>query len=234
MAKKKAKKSKKKVVKKNGPKITRVTPAKKRKKKKFDPLGQTKTKDFKPHGLLEKKLEIMKQNPVMPTSAFNKDAQGLLYCHTKADQVFYVYSNACRKLKLVIRMVKCHITDAHYGDLTGKREVVSKPCVRCHGVWEIEDIKTGQSEQFSGAGDGDNEVWSNNSAQTVAFKQALLMYFFTSWPQPDNTKEVIKNELAKVPEKELLGAILSIMPKNALGVLTAEGACKAIKDYFKG
>ena len=32
--------------------------------------------------------------------------------------------------------------------------------------------------------------------------------------------------------QQLFDAIMSILPKNAAGVLTAKGATKAIKDYF--
>jgi hypothetical protein len=225
MAKKKKAKAKKKVSKKR----------KTTKRKKAAAKG--------PHpkrGLHAKKAEIMAAVPNMPCSAISRDPAGLRFAHTRAERVYATYRDLCAERGLVIRRIEGITEDAHYGefvyaeDRNEPAKIVKRPCVRFQGLWEIRDRATGQTETFGGAGDGDNGVWSANSAQTVARKQALLDYFETAWPQPTDYLKVIRDSIAAVPDAEKVEAFKQILPEHAWNVMTQTGAVKALTDLFEG
>ncbi|KKL72384.1 hypothetical protein LCGC14_2085400 [marine sediment metagenome] len=167
--------------------------------------------------LHKKKLEILRAVPIMPCSAIGKDRQGLRYAHTQAEKVFQVYRRESESRGLVIRLVEGEAVNAKrpgevkVGDQWQTKNV---PCVRFNGKWEICDTATGQKETFKGSGDGDNEIWSNNSAQTIAFKQGLLMYFFTAWPQPTDWCKVIRKSLEEAGTEEFVKAMKMIIPEK--------------------
>lgn len=173
--------------------------------KKADPQGNLHTK----------KLQIMKAIPMMPCSAVSKDRQGLAFAHTRATEVYNRYREECSKRKLVIRRIEGmlsnqqYVMDIHTGEGWDTKEVV---CACFEGVWEITDIESGEKETFGGSGYGDNDIWSANSAQTVAKKQALLDYFEVAWPQPTNLKKIIKQELADLSQEDLRQALQEIIP----------------------
>jgi len=215
---------KKKAKKKAKKKIKKKTSRKKTPRKRLDPLNQLNTATPELH---RKKLEIMAVVPIMPCSAITKDRFGLMFAHTQASKVFYRYSEECRLRKLVISMVDCQISEAAYDTPNGK---VS--CSRAVCKFRIIDVESGESEFFYGSGLGDNLVWSDNSAQTIAFKQALLMYFFTAWPQPTDYTEVIRKELESLEGEEFIKAMGSILPAKQLDVLTRAGAIQELKNYF--
>lgn len=196
-----------------------------------DPLKQ-----IQPYGLHQKKLEIMEVVKVMPCSAVMRDKSGYIVAYTWASEVYQVYRQECAKFDLTIRRVEGHRYDAHRPEIIRKAggaiEIISVPTVAYEGVWEIYDYKTGQAERFAGSGDGENDIWSNNSAQTVARKQALLDYFEVAWPQPRDYMKIIKEELAKLPKEKIYEAIASFLPKNILGKKTAQEAAEAIKASF--
>ena len=137
---------------------------------------------------------------------------------------------------MVINLIELTETDTiiekEIRGLDEKITIIKKAGVRCRGTWRITDAETGQSETFCGIGEGTNAEWRTLTMQTVMFKQALLMYYFTSWPVPTNMHEIIKEELAKLPEKQLYEAIASMLPKSVLGKMTAEQAAEAIKASF--
>ena len=184
--------AKKKVAKKKSVKKSVKKTAKRKTKKKLDPLKQLLI------GLHAKKLLIMKAHPVMPCSSVSKDRQGLAYAHTQAAKVFYTYAEECREHNLVIRMISCEMSNAKYPidrktDAGWAIEYVE--CSRAVCTFRITDTESGEYEDFMASGLGDNEVWSDTSAVTVAYKEALLLYFFTAWPQPTNIVKIIKDEL---------------------------------------
>lgn len=218
MAKKRTKKTaKKKTANKPAAKITRRYPMRPR-----NPLGS----------LHKKKLEILRAVPIMPCSAIGKDKQGLRYAHTQAVKVFNTYRIECESRGLVIRLIEGKTTDAHRPDEVKVGEhwqTKAVSCVRFEGVWEICDSVTGQKETFIGSGDGDNNIWSNNSSQTIAFKQGLLMYFFTAWPQPTDWCKVVHDSLKDLNPEEFTKAIKTIIPEK-LG--KAMGIFEAMDKFF--
>jgi len=208
--KKKVKKSKKKAVKKTRKKKAKAKSKPKNKAKKgvvksADPLGN----------LHIKKLQIMEAIPMMPCSAISKDRQGLAFAHTRATEVYNRYREECGKRKLVIRRIegtmtnKRYVFDIHREEGWDTKEVI---CACFEGVWEITDVKSGEKETFGGSGYGDNDIWSANSAQTIAKKQALLDYFEVAWPQPTNLTKIIKQELADISQEELHQVLQEIIP----------------------
>lgn len=189
-------------------------------------------------GLHFKKLEIMAAVPVMPCSVIGRDNYGLRFAYTQAAQVYQRYARLCREKGLTIRRIEGKTTDAYYGDSyqnsEGKTKFAKRPCVRFEGIWEICDTGTGQTETFGGAGDGDNLIWSANSAQTIARKQALLDYFETAWPQPTDYLKLIRESLEQVQPTRFVDALQEIMPENAFNIMTSTGAIKALQDFFGG
>lgn len=174
--------------------------------------------------LHERKLEIMKAVPIMPCSAINKDRQGLMYAHTQAEKVFAIYYQKCVKQRLVINMVDLLMLSHEYQNHEGD----PVPCSRAVCKFQIRCVDTGELEVFWGSALGDNDVWSDQSAQTVAMKQGLLLYFQTAWPQPDNFIEVVRKELASLEKKEMYQAIKNIIPK----ALTTKEAMSELWEYF--
>lgn len=187
--------------------------------KKADPLGNLHTK----------KLQIMEAVPVMPCSAISKDRQGLAFAHTRATEVYNRYREECGQRKLVIRRVKGKLLEnfKYVMDVKTEQgwEIREVPCACFVGVWEITDVDSGEKETFGGGGYGDNDVWSANSAQTVAKKQALLDYFEVAWPQPTNLKKIIKAELAELSREELSEVLQEIIP--------VPGVTKVILKFFE-
>lgn len=189
-------------------------------------------------GLHAKKLKIMAAVPVMPCSAIDKDIHGLRYAYTQATQVYQRYTRLCREKGLTTRRIEGMTTDAHYGDSCqdsdGKTKFVKRPCVRFEGVWEIRDKDTGETETFGGSGDGDNLIWSANSAQTIAKKQALLDYFETAWPQPTNHLKIIRESFEQIPPEEKVKAFEQVLPKEAWNIMSKAGAIKALREFYGG
>lgn len=235
MAKKKAKKkkAKKKAKKKTTKKATKKTvkkTVKKAAKKKHYPLHQIRS-------LHAKKLQIMSEVAVIPCSAISKDRYGLMYAHTQAEKIFQLYAEKCRQAKLVVRMIECVISSIKYPDILRGVESdlpTSVDSVLAVCKFEIRDTESSETETFMGAGLGDNHVWSANSAQTVAMKQALIQYFFTAWPQPTDYCEVIRKELAGLKGEEFYKAIKKMLPEKPIEPLTQSVALKELVEYFAG
>ncbi len=224
---------------KKGPKlkINKISPkkaTKKRSGKKLDPLKQL-------YGRLHaKKLAIMAAVPVMPCSAINKDRHGCIYHHTQASKVFYIYGQEMIKYGLVMRMIKCEMSEAHHtiDRMTGNEkdgfvwETKEILCSRAVCTFRIADTETGEYEDFMASGLGDNEVWSDTSALTVAFKEALLLYFHTSWPETNTTLKIIQEQLKELKGTDVVKAVEKIMPPKVLEILTAAGAMEQLRKHF--
>lgn len=189
--------------------------SKKRAKKK------TKKKaEFKLHGLHEKKLAIMAEIPVMPCTVISSDRAGSMFAHTKASQVFATYSEACRKHRLVIHMIDIRMEMLDVGQHKASRATCK---------FMIRDMDSQECDYFWGSGLGDNYVWSDSSAQTVAFKQALLMYFFTSWPQPEEFVSVAKDYMKELPTERFVDVVKEITPLKAK---TDAETMKEMREFF--
>ncbi len=216
-------KKKKKAVKK---KVKKLAKKKTTKKKKQYPL---------PIGLHAKKLLIMAAVPVMPCSAVSKDRHGLMYAHSQAAKVFYTYAQKCIEYGLTIRMIECEMSTAKYPmDIKTEAgwDIRYIECSRAVCKFRITDKESGQCEDFMASGLGDNEIWSDTSACTVAMKEALLLYFHTSWPQPTNIIKIIKDEFKKLKGEDLKKAIEMVMPPAIYKALTETDAMKQLDEYF--
>lgn len=186
-------------------------------------------------GLHGKKLLILKEIPIMPCSAISKDRQGLMYAHTQATKVYNTYREICLKYGLTTRRTKGVTSNIEYPEVfwkDGVPNVVLVKAVLFEGEWEIRDSETGQTETFGGSGIGDNRVWSANSAQTVAKKQALLDYFETAWPQPTDWCRVVREALEELKGENFNEALKQIMPAPAYQILTATQAIKEMLKFY--
>lgn len=183
--------------------------------------------------LHKKKLEILRAVPIMPCSTISDDIHGLKFAHTQAEKVYQVYRRECESRGLVTRRIEGTTSNGKRPKFVQKEsvwEIIEVPCVRFEGVWEICDKDSGESETFGGSGDGDNNIWSANSAQTIAKKQALLDYFETAWPQPTSWLRVVRESLEELPPEEMVKAITSIIPTK---IAEATGIVDAIYEYFE-
>lgn len=163
------------------------------------------------------KLQIMSEVPIMPCTVIGKDRHGRLFAHTQAEKVYAIYREKCQENRLTIRRERGSEYDAECPKLQridNDWQVVKQPCVRFSGQWEICHQRTGEHEYFEGAGDGDNDIWSICSAQTVAKKVALLDYFEVPWPQPTDMLEVVAQCMRelKTSPKEFIKAVQGVIP----------------------
>lgn len=207
---------------------------KKAKKKKVAKRKPPKRPKPRPLGLHRKKLLILKEVPKMPCSAFARDKQGLRYAHTQAEKVYAVYREKTEKYGLTIRNIELIVSNIKYtdevkaGDDWKNIEVTATLCV---GKWEIRDKETGETEKFGGIALGDNYVWSANSAQTVAKKQALLDYFETAWPQPTNWAKLVRESLEE-QGTNMVAALKMILPQKAYEIIAATKAIKELEEFY--
>jgi len=219
-AKKKAKKTAKKKAKKTAKSKTKSKPSKRK------PKG--------PVGLHEKKLQIMREVPEMPCSAFGRDNQGLRFAHTQAEKVYAIYRQKTLEYGLTIRNIDLVVSNIKYTDEVKVGEdwkKVEVTAVLCAGNWEIRDNATGQTEEFGGIAIGDNYVWSANSAQTVAKKQALLDYFETAWPQPTDWAKLVRESL-EGQGTNFVEALKMILPQKAYEIMEATTAIKELEEFY--
>ena len=216
--------------------------AKAKKKVKVAARGKGKKKaTVKPpnpnRGLYVKVLEIMAEVPVMPCSLVGKDKQGHEFAYTKAEEVFEVYYKKCIEKGLKITCVSGKTEEAEFVDewwnSNGEKVTNKMPCARWIGTYEIRDVATNQTATYVAAGDGDNDIWSLVSAQTIAMKQGLLLFFQTAWPQPTDLTKVVKNALMDVPKEHKLAMMEKVLPADMWQVLTATGAVDALRDLYK-
>ncbi len=229
MAKAKSKKAKKAVVKKAKRKTAR--PGRKR------PVKVKPAKLNPNRGLFVKVLEIMAEVPIMPCSLIGKDKQGHDFAYTRAEEVFQVYYQKCIEKGLKITQTGGHTEKGVFIDewysSDGTKTQKETACARWIGTYKIQDVATGQTASFVGAGDGDNDIWSLVSAQTIAMKQALLLFFQTAWPQPTDLTKVVKKALAEVPKEHRLAMMEKILPAESWDVLTSTGAVEALRELYK-
>ena len=217
MAKKKAKKKAKKSTKKTTTKAKPVTQVS------GDPLWSL-------HAKVQKVMEAV---PVVPCSALSSDNDDRYFAYTRAEQIFAIYHKECIALNLKITMYDSDVITTTRPITLEDGTKTEVPCVRCNGKFRITDTDTGQFEEFVGTGDGDNEVWSCQSAETVAMKQALIMYFMTAWPQPNKMADIIKDELAKLPKEALYKQIERILPEPLIRAMNAQDATAALTKFWK-
>ncbi len=209
------------------PKKKKTTKKKVSKKKKKAKKKSTTKKAFQGIGLQAKRFEIMKAVPTMPCSAINRDMQGLRYCHTQAENVYQIYRNEMMKRGLTINIIEAKSESVLVKKNADGQEFYSS---RSHCTFRITDIESGEYDDIQSTALGCNDVWSDNSSQTVAMKQALLQYFFTVWPQPTDYIEVIKCSLDELKGETFKKAVTNMMPDK---VITNKQAAKKLDEFFK-
>ena len=179
------------------------------------------------------KQAIMNAVPIMPCSVIKKDRGGRLYAHTQAENVYNVYREKCELHGLVIRKIEGMAYETTRPSFRINKddvcETIKVPCVRYEGKWEVCHVASGETETFCGAGDGDNEIWSVNSAQTVAKKCGLLDYFEVAWPQPTDWLQTVRESMEELPPAELFKAIQGVIPK---AIFEATKIGDLLTDYF--
>ena len=180
------------------------------------------------------KIKIMEAVPVMPCTVISKDHNGRLFAHTQAEEIYKVYREQCIKHELVTRRIEGCAFDAERPGVKrtedgGGWEACKESCTRYEGAWEICHVGSGDTETFKGAGDGDNDIWSINSAQTVAKKCGLLDYFEVAWPQPTDWLKVIKDSIGGLPPEETKKALFEIIPDK---IMTATSIGEELIEYF--
>lgn len=234
MAKKAIKKAKK--AKKTTKKSSNRSANKNRKSTKKVVRKRTKAKKVvRPHNwyLHCAKLAIMDAVPIIPCTAIKRDRNGRLFAHTEAEKVYQLYREQCKEHRLVIRRIRGEATSTTRPSLrfTEKDiwETKEVACVSYQGDWEICHVDSGEIETFRGAGAGDNEVWSINSAQTVAKKCGLLDYFEVAWPQPTDWVQAIKNTVEVLPADEMKEALIEIIPS---AIMQATSIGEELLRYF--
>lgn len=176
------------------------------------------TKWYKPH-LHAKKLQIMAEIPIMPCSAIGKDLQGLRFAHTRAERVFLDYSRACREHGITISLIDCKMSDrkttiSRWNSDTQQEETRTVEASRAVCKFAITDVDSGETDIQCASGLGDNEVWSDTSAVTVAMKQAVLTYFFVAWPQPDTIVQVLRERFEEMDGPTFMQTFKDAVPTH--------------------
>ena len=153
--------------------------------------------------LLHQKIHaVMKENPEILCKLVGED-EGRKFGICEAAEVFRMYNQA-----LVKHSMTSIVSDL---DLT-----LGKNCVLANMKLKITDITTGWYEKFCGGGLGMNGQWSANTAQTLAAKEAMLLSFVCSWPQPEEYKEEVMR-----------------MARNTFGpARSPEQISEAIEEFF--
>ena len=183
------------------------------KKKKTSKRGTPKPRTVKPTSLSEQEKQIllhtkihqvMVENPELLCGLAGEDTFGRKFGICEAALVFRTYNAALGKHNLTII-------------LTDTKTVLGHNCVLVDCKFKLTDITTGYSEILAGSGLGMNGQWSVNTAQTLAFKEALLLSFVCSWPQPEEYRDEVQREA-----RQTFGPAQS-----------PEEIQKAIGDYFE-
>jgi len=220
MAKKKAKKNVKK--KKSRKKATAVKKAKRKKAKK------KRTGKMTIVGLQNKRFEVMKAVPIVPCSVISKDPQGLQYAHTQAEKIFRIYRAELIKQRITPpTLIKCVTATVLVKKLSTGEEFYSSRATCTFRISDADNPNDYDDVQSTAL--GCNDVWSDNSAQTVAEKQMVLQYFIAAWPQPTNYVVVVRESLNELPPEDFKQAVRQMMPEK---IMTSEGAVNALEAFF--
>lgn len=132
--------------------------------------------------LFQKIHQVQQEVRQVKSTGTEEDDQGK-YHYTEAKEVFRIYGDVMNRVGLTFMPVDI-ITS------------VDAKFYRATVTYEITDIETGYSTLVKGSGLGCNGVWSLNSAQTVARKQALLNAFGASYGDSESIKNVVRKQMA--------------------------------------
>lgn len=179
-------------------------------------------------GLQNKRFEVMKAVPIVPCSVISKDPQGLQYAHTQAVKIYREYRREMIKQRITPpTLIKCETESVLVKRLATGEEFYSS---RATCTFRISDADNPNDyDEVQGTALGSNDVWSDNSAQTVCEKQVLLQYFLADWPQPTDYVEVVRASLNELPPKDFRDAMTQMMPEK---IMSNAGAMKALEVFF--
>ena len=159
-----------------------------------------------PEVALHRKIQlIMDKVPVIEASGYEIDELDNDYYYTEAATVFEVYTEAMVSVGLTFVPIHAETCFEHRA-------------YKATVTYRVTDVDTGAYIDVVGVGLGANGIWSYNSAQTVARKQALLNTFGASYPQPPDTK------------KDVRKAVKMFRPLDM--ILTCKSAVQEVDDYF--
>lgn len=132
--------------------------------------------------LLHTKIhKVMVENPELLCGLAGEDTFGRKFGICEAALVFRTYNAALGKHNLTSILI----------DTKSK---LGRNCVLVDCKFKLTDITTGYSEILAGSGMGMNGQWSITTAQTLAFKESLLLSFVSSWPQPEEYRDEVQRE----------------------------------------
>jgi len=129
------------------------------------------------------------------------------YYYTAADTVFKIYREQFIKIGL------------NFFPVLGKTGMDGR-FYEAAIQYEIIDIETGYGQKVIGFGQGANGVWSLNSAQTVAKKQAMLATFNASYGPPEPATKVVRKQVE------------GFNPEQAIAYKSAAEANQDMETYF--
>lgn len=159
--------------------------------------------------ILHRKIHaVMKENPQLECNLKGEDDEGR-FGYVEAATVFRMYNKAFSE----------HSLDPLVTDL---ELTLGDHCVLARIELTITDITTGYSVKIYGGGLGMNGQWAANTAQTLAMKEALLLSFLCSWPQPEEFREEVQRVShntfgpANSPQ-QLRDAVKEVMDKYSKG-----------------
>lgn len=121
---------------------------------------------------------VMKENPEILCTFVGED-EDRKFGICEAAAVFRMYNRALSKHSITSIVSDLELT-------------LGSHCVLARIQLKLTDITTGYSEYIYGGGLGMNGQWAANTAQTLAMKEALLLSFVCSWPQPEKYREEVQ------------------------------------------
>lgn len=131
--------------------------------------------------LLHTKIhQVMVENPEILCDLPGEDEFGKGFGICAASAVFKMYNAALGKHSLTCVQIDTKTT-------------LGENCATVDSKFKLTDITTGYLEIIAASGMGMNGQWSVNTAQTLAFKEALLLSFVCSWPQPEQYRDEVQH-----------------------------------------
>lgn len=164
--------------------------------------------------LHRKVMEIMLNTTFLDCHNEADDGEGGIYYYTEAWEVQEHYSRLLTEKRLTMIPVSTKSTMTPFGP--------DRIATNIDSIFRLTDVETGYSIDVAGSGVGMNGEWSANTAQTLAFKQALLNVFMCAQRQP-------KTEAQKT-RKEISIAVDSFSPHTFLD--KSGSVVEDIKGYY--
>ena len=133
-------------------------------------------------------LEIMRSTTFLDCHNVASDGDGGVYHYTEAWEVQEYYSRKLVDKRLTMVPILTKSTMVPFGP--------DRIATNIDSIFRLTDIETGYSMDVAGSGVGMNGEWSANTAQTLAFKQALLNVFMCAQRQPKTEAQKKRREIS--------------------------------------